>query len=105
MVGHIFNLVLVALCSGKDAFKELSGHAGFSVEECVAGKAEQQWILSDGVVPGFSKTTNVQMGSNGKGGKGGCWEITGCSTSQGADVGCGFGCKALPAKGCASPCD
>lgn len=51
MVGHIFNLVLVALCSGKDAFKELSGHAGFSVEECVAGKAEQQWILSDGVVP------------------------------------------------------
>ena len=35
---------------------------------------------------------------------GGCWEITGCDTKDGASVGCGYGCKALPSS-CKSPCD
>ena len=30
---------------------------------------------------------------------GGCWEITGCSSSPGASVGCGYGCKSLPKPG------
>lgn len=68
--------------------------------ECKAGEATQQWNLSPGVTPGDSKATNVQMDLP----HGGCWEITGCSSGEGADVGCGYGCKPLP-KSCKSKCD
>jgi hypothetical protein len=72
----------------------------FSAQPCAAGVVEQQWELSNGVTPGDSHLTNVKMASA----KGGCWEITGCDTKDGASVGCGYGCKALPAS-CKSPCD
>eukprot|EP01043_Picozoa_sp_COSAG02_P058790 COSAG02_NODE_7378_length_3042_cov_3.182127_1_plen_96_part_10 len=64
----------------------------FSAQPCAAGVVEQQWELSNGVTPGDSQLTNVKMASA----KGGCWEITGCNTKDGASVGCGYGCKALP---------
>ena len=76
--------------SEEATIKEMRGNAGFSAETCVPGKPEQQWMLSKGVAPGGSHVTNVQMFSNGNGGPGGCWEITGCSTAPGAAVGCGY---------------
>ena len=71
-----------------------------SAQPCASDLVEQQWILSPGVIPGDSKVTNVKMAAPG----GGCWEITGCDTNDGAAVGCGYGCKPLPSS-CKSLCD
>jgi hypothetical protein len=71
-----------------------------SAQPCASHLVEQQWTLSPGVSPGDSKLTNVKMATP----NGGCWEITGCDTKDGAAVGCGFGCKKLPSS-CKSLCD
>ena len=48
----LISLLLVAKSSSDDGpIKELSGSAGFSVEKCVQGKVEQQWMLSKDVAP------------------------------------------------------
>ena len=74
--------------------------AGTVASPCKSGEVTQMWTLSPGVKPGDSQVTNVKMDAQ----RGGCWEITGCSSGQGADVGCGYGCKSLP-KSCKSKCD
>ena len=88
-------LVLPLLLLGRQ-----QGASAISAQTCAAGVVEQQWTLSESVAPGDSKLTNVQMSSP----KGGCWEITGCDTKDGASVGCGYGCKPLPSS-CTSLCD
>jgi hypothetical protein len=74
--------------------------SAISAQPCASGLVEQQWTLSPGVIPGDSKVTSVKMAAPG----GGCWEITGCDTNDGAAVGCGYGCKPLPSS-CKSLCD
>ena len=61
----------------------------FAAVECVEGRISQQWTLSPGVLPRTSNKSNVKMAAPG----GGCWEIEGCSTGEGASVNCNWGCK------------
>merc|ERR1711990_1000779 len=61
------------------------GPHGFSAERCDIKKASQRWKLSPGVVPGDSKWTILRSAAAADAG---CAEITGCSSSEGADVGC-----------------
>eukprot|EP00729_Bicosta_minor_P007325 gene7325-2369_t len=75
------------------------GH-GFSVQPCNMNVSEQLWVLSPGVVPGDSVQTNVKMASA----NGGCWEIQGCATNEGATVNCVYGCKPLAAACAAGSC-
>jgi len=81
---------------------EATAAAAFRAVPCVSGMVEQAWTLSPGVTPGGTQSvwTNVKMNSS----TGGCWEVTGCSSASGADVGCGYGCKPLP-RTCSSKCD
>ena len=64
----------------------------FTAAPCVADRVEQQWALDRGVKPLSSKWTSVKMAAQG----GGCWEIEGCDTKDGAAVNCNWGCKATP---------
>jgi len=72
------------------------GH--MSLMPCNASSPSQNWALSKGVLPTDANTTNLESET------GGCIEITGCNTNQGAGVGTGFGCKSLP-KNCDDVCD
>jgi hypothetical protein len=67
----------------------------FAVRQCDTSRVSQHWTLSAGVTPGDSKTTNVKSAD----GKNGCWEITACSSAEGAEVGTRYGCKPLPKAG------
>lgn len=73
----------------------------FAVEKCETGRHSQEWVFSPGVAPGDSKTTNVKSAAASGAG---CWEITGCSSSKNADVGCAYGCKPLPKPGSTDKC-
>ena len=64
-----------------------SGNPEMTLAPCDPGRPSQLWKLSPNGDP-----TNVQVATP----KGGCWEITGCSTGQNANVGTGYGCKSLP---------
>ena len=56
------------------------------LEKCDPERPSQSWLLSPGVAPGGSAVTNVKSGV---GPRGGCWEITACSTHPNAAVGTG----------------
>ena len=53
----------------------------FTAKPCDPSAASQTWVLSNGVVPGDSRVTNVKMATATA-----CWEITGCATGDGAAV-------------------
>ena len=73
------------------------GPKGFAAEICSSTKLSQRWILSPGVTPStFAKPTNLKSAAAAGAG---CAEITGCSSSEGAGVGCSYGCKPLPPPG------
>lgn len=61
-------------------------------KECNLSQVGQRWRVSS--APGHSTTSNVQNVLPYR--VGGCWEITGCSFGDGADVGTTYGCKPIP---------
>ena len=74
-----------------------AGPHGFTVEACDATRPSQHWSLSPGVGPrDYGKATNLQSAA---GKNAGCAEVTGCSSAENADIGCGYGCKPLPPAG------
>eukprot|EP01079_Euglenida_sp_SAG-EU17-18_P006447 gene6447-1150_t len=52
----------------------------------------QQWAFNPS-----GSVTDVRLNLTSR--MGGCWEITGCSDNDGADVGTTYGCKAIPPSG------
>eukprot|EP01044_Picomonas_judraskeda_P003701 COSAG03_NODE_311_length_9123_cov_2.643506_8_plen_435_part_00 len=75
------------------------GVGNIALTTCAAPSSHpgQQWQYSLG-----GMTTNVQVNLTSR--MGGCWEITGCATSDDASVGTTYGCKGLP-QNCKSLCD
>ncbi|CAE7201561.1 Slc12a5 [Symbiodinium sp. CCMP2592] len=63
------------------------------LSHCNASVPSQRWKRSGRC----ERQCNVQNDLRFR--EGGCWEITGCSTAQAAEVGVNFGCKALPKTG------
>ena len=74
--------------NGQQGLGERSRSAGGNIvlEKCDPERPSQSWLLSPGVAPGGSAVTNVKSGV---GPRGGCWEITACSTRSNAAVGTG----------------
>eukprot|EP00039_Didymoeca_costata_P002752 m.62306 g.62306 ORF g.62306 m.62306 type:complete len:741 (+) comp11502_c0_seq2:165-2387(+) len=60
--------------------------------KCNMSDIGQHWNVS--ATPGDSVTCNVQNALPYR--VGGCWEITGCSFAEDAEVGTNYGCKAIP---------
>ena len=69
---------------GQQGLGERSQSMGGNIvlEKCDPERPSQSWLLS----PGGSAVTNVKSGV---GPRGGCWEITACSTHPNAAVGTG----------------
>ena len=90
---------------GQQGLGERSQSAGGNIvlEKCDPERPSQSWVLSPGVAPGGSAVTNVKSGV---GPRGGCWEITACSTRTFAAVGTGcegrFAEKSLSSFVCAN---
>jgi hypothetical protein len=92
--------------TSKDPTAEQSGEAAggggsFAAPKCKPNTPSQQWTLSPNAKPGGGPQPTVLKSVADKG----CWEISGCSTGDGASVDTGFGCKALPKPGGGSGCD
>lgn len=75
-------------------------NGAFVASTCNSSRITQQWILSPKVVPGDGSVTNIQLAT----GAPACWEVLGCSSSEGATVNCHYGCKPLP-QICKNHCD
>ena len=65
---------------------------------CDSERAGQIWKLAG--KRGDNGWTSIESGN----GKNGCWEITGCATSEGAHVGTNYGCKPVPNPGYSNNC-
>ena len=84
--------------------RALSRVGDLALADCAppAERPGQQWSFTLSNPP---VQTNVQSNLTLEGRLGGCWEITACDFSQGADVGTTYGCKGLPQPGDGSACD
>lgn len=77
------------------------GRAGLlQARACDASRPGQRWRLSG--PGGATQQQSVQNELPWR--EGGCWEITGCVTGPGAEVGVNFGCKPLPEPGWTDLC-